>query len=179
LLETSNVATAIARCPKAIAIDLRRRGAYWTLEKVGETLGVHASTVMRWVPVSEIADAISETPAVTNTRGQQRPASYKPRAKKSAVATAQQNVLAFPGGDRSSHTGQGSDTTLPLDAERGAAYLLARVRRDAPKVFERVQRGEDDGRALYGQSLLSAKYGISHAWRFHHLRSAPVFGAAM
>ncbi len=58
-----------------------------------------------------------------------------------AAAIAQQNVLTFPGGDRSSLTGQSSVTTLTPDAERGASYLLARVRRDAPEVFARVQRG--------------------------------------
>ena len=56
-----------------------------------------------------------------------------------AAAIAQQNVLTFPDGDRSSHPEQGSVTTLTPDAERGANYLLARVRRDAPEVFERVQ----------------------------------------
>ncbi len=32
---------------KEIAIDLRRRGAYWTLEKVGQTLGVTGETIRR------------------------------------------------------------------------------------------------------------------------------------
>ena len=54
---------------------------------MGETLGVSHETIRRWAPESEITNVNSETPTVTNTRGQQRPASYKPRAKKSAVAT--------------------------------------------------------------------------------------------
>ncbi len=38
---------------KDVAIDLRSRdGDHWTLEKVGETLGVPRSTIFDWVPES-------------------------------------------------------------------------------------------------------------------------------
>jgi len=58
-----------------------------------------------------------------------------------AAAIAQQNVLTFPG-EVGRGRNRGSDTTPIKEDERGSDYLLARVRRDAPEVFERVQRGE-------------------------------------
>ena len=70
-----------------LAKDLRGRGEYWTLKKVGETLGVHLTTVWAWVPPSELENPNSEeNPVVINSRGQQRPAAYKPRAASSTIA---------------------------------------------------------------------------------------------
>jgi hypothetical protein len=43
----------------------RRRGAYWTLAKGGETRDVHASTVMRWIPDPAFAFAKAEEPVKT------------------------------------------------------------------------------------------------------------------
>ena len=57
-----------------------------------------------------------------------------------AAAIAQQNVLAFPGGDRSSPAEQGDVITLLEESERGAsaAYLLSRVHRGDGSVLRCV-----------------------------------------
>ena len=59
-----------------------------------------------------------------------------------AAAIAQQNVLTFPGRPPLEELNKGVDNTFIEEGGRGATnadYLLARVRRDAPEVFERVQ----------------------------------------
>lgn len=54
-----------------------------------------------------------------------------------AGAAAQAQPLAQHGGNRSEQ--QGSDTTLK---DRGQAYLLRRLARDAPEILDRVKAGE-------------------------------------
>lgn len=49
-------------------------------------------------------------------------------------------ALAQHGGERTKPDEQGSDATLKRD--RGAAYLAARLKRDAPEIAARVERGE-------------------------------------
>ena len=47
--------------------------------------------------------------------------------------------LGEHGGDR---TEQGDNTTLPVRGSTGAAYLIARLKRDAPEIAERLAAGE-------------------------------------
>ncbi len=65
---------------KALATGLRSRdGDHWTLEKVGETLGVDPSTVMRWVPESTFAFAkVDERARMVGKDGKSRPHEIHP-----------------------------------------------------------------------------------------------------
>ncbi len=58
---------------RSVALDLRHRG--WQYERIAETLVVPETTIKRWI--SESPNGLSEFPnAITNTRGQERPARY-------------------------------------------------------------------------------------------------------